>query len=80
VIEVLGLGPAADADPELRAVIRAYGGLAEAATREWLQRSRLTRAQIHTLLHASLLRLIDDVLPLIAPARPTTDRRRAASG
>ena len=33
MIEVLGLGPGADAPPELHAVLRAYGGMAEAATR-----------------------------------------------
>ena len=40
IIEVLRLGPE-DAAPELRAVLRAYGGLAEAATREWLEHERL---------------------------------------
>jgi AcrR family transcriptional regulator len=61
VIEVLGLGQSVT--PELRAVVRAYGGLAEATTREWLLHGRLTREQTHTLLTESLLRLVDDVLP-----------------
>jgi AcrR family transcriptional regulator len=61
VIEVLGLGQSET--PELRAVIRGYGGLAEATTREWLLRGRLTREQVQTLLTESLLRLVDDVLP-----------------
>ena len=46
LIEVLGLGPAADAPPELHAVLRAYGGMAEAATREWLERDRWSREQV----------------------------------
>jgi hypothetical protein len=69
VIEVLGAGPAATASPKLRATLRAYAGLAEAATREWLERGRLTRAEIHTLLTESLLRLVGDVLPLVERAR-----------
>ena len=68
VIELLDLGPPPDASPALKAVIRSYAGLAEAASREWLVRERLTRAQIHALLHASLLRLVEDVLPLLEDA------------
>jgi AcrR family transcriptional regulator len=69
IIEVLGLGPVEDAPPELRAVLRAYGGLAEAATREWLERGRLGREQIHELLTASLLHLVRDVLPRVSGVR-----------
>lgn len=65
VIAVLGIGPAREAPPETRALLRAFGGLAEAATREWLERERLTREQIHVLLTAALRRLVDDVLPLV---------------
>lgn len=65
IIAVLGIGPASTAGPEVRAVLRAFGGLAEAATREWLQRERLTRAQTETLLNAALLQLVDEVLPLV---------------
>jgi AcrR family transcriptional regulator len=69
IIAVLGVGPAETAPPALRAVLRAFGGLAEAATREWLQAGRLDRRQIHTLLTESLLRLVDDVLPLLDEAQ-----------
>jgi AcrR family transcriptional regulator len=60
-----------DASPELRAVIRAYAGFAEAASLEWL-RGRLTREQIHELLLHGLLNLVRDVLPRL-------ERRRAAA-
>ncbi len=60
IIEVLGLGPAADAPPELHAVLRAYGGMAEAATREWLERDRLTREQLAAFLKAALPSLVGD--------------------
>jgi AcrR family transcriptional regulator len=66
LIEVLGLGPAADAPPELHAVLRAYGGLAEAATREWLERDRWSREQVAAFLKEALPQLIGtayDALP-----------------
>jgi AcrR family transcriptional regulator len=66
VIEVLGLGN--QETPELRAIVRGYGGLAEATTREWLLRERLSREQVQVLLTESLLRLVGDVLPRIERA------------
>jgi AcrR family transcriptional regulator len=67
IIEVLGLGPAADAPPELHAVLRAYGGMAEAATREWLERERWTREQVASFLKAALPRLVDEAYEAIPP-------------
>jgi hypothetical protein len=58
LIQVLGLGPAADAPPELHAVLRAYGGMAEAATREWLERGRWSREQVAAFLKAALPELV----------------------
>jgi AcrR family transcriptional regulator len=58
LIEVLGLGPAEAAPPELHAVLRAYGGMAEAATREWLERDRWSRGQVAVFLKASLPLLV----------------------
>jgi AcrR family transcriptional regulator len=55
---------------ELRALIRAYAGFAEAATVEWLLRRRLTREQAHELLLGSLTALVDQVLPRVEAARP----------
>jgi AcrR family transcriptional regulator len=68
LIETLGLGPAADAPPELHAVLRAYGGMAEAATREWLERDRWSREQVATFLKHALPRLIGEAYEAI-PAR-----------
>lgn len=65
IIEVLGIGPAADSSPQLRGVLKSYGGLAEAATREWLRAERFTREQVHVFLSATLMRLVDEVLPLL---------------
>ncbi|RAY11835.1 TetR/AcrR family transcriptional regulator [Actinomadura craniellae] len=49
----------------LRAVLRVYSGLAEAATREWLQQGTLQRDQVHTLLARSLLTMIQDIAPAL---------------
>ncbi len=75
LIEVLGLGPAADARPELHAVLRAYGGMAEAATREWLERDRLSREQLAAFLKAALPCLVGDAYEAI-PKQPTGASRR----
>jgi AcrR family transcriptional regulator len=65
LIEALQTYEAATAPPALRAVIRAYSGFAEAASVEWLERGRLTRAQMQTLLVQTFLKLVHDVLPAI---------------
>lgn len=46
-----------------RAMARAYVGLATSTAREWLQRGELTRAQVHKLLTATLLTMVDQVFP-----------------
>jgi AcrR family transcriptional regulator len=70
LIQVLGIGPVRDASPELRAVLRSFGGLAEAASREWLERDRLNRSQVQTLLTDALLALVRDVLPKVEETAP----------
>jgi AcrR family transcriptional regulator len=70
VIEALGLDAAA-APPELLALVRGYGGLAQEITREWLERGRLSRDQAKVLLQAALPSLIDEVLPQLLDRRPT---------
>ncbi len=57
--------PGARPSAELRAAIRAYAGFAEAASVDWLQRRRLTRAQVHALLLGTLTALVDDVVPAL---------------
>ena len=61
--------PGTRPSPELRAAVRAYAGFAEAASLDWLQRGRLTRAQVHELLFASLVALVDHVVPRIETER-----------
>jgi AcrR family transcriptional regulator len=76
LIETLGLGPVATAPPELHAVLRAYGGMAEAATREWLERGRWDRGQVASFLKASLPLLVGTPLEQAASGKhqaPDTD-------
>ncbi len=65
LIEALQTYEAARAPAELRAAIRAYSGFAEAASIEWLERHRLTREQLHTLLTETFLTLVRDVVPAV---------------
>lgn len=66
VIALVREGDPAEASPELRAVIRAYAGFAEALSLEWIERGTLTRAQVHELLLHTLLNLVHDVLTRVA--------------
>ncbi len=75
LIEILGLGPVADAPPELHAVLRAYGGMAEAATREWLERDRWDREQVASFLKTALPALVGTAYEAI----PLKSEQRAAS-
>ncbi|MBF6331290.1 TetR/AcrR family transcriptional regulator [Nocardia transvalensis] len=50
---------------ELRALVRAYGGLVKAAGREWITRGSLTRDQVHHLLADMLLTLVTKSFPKV---------------
>ncbi|MBB5916320.1 AcrR family transcriptional regulator [Nocardia transvalensis] len=50
---------------ELRALVRAYGGLVKAAGREWITRGSLSREQVHHLLADMLLTLVTQSFPKI---------------
>jgi len=77
IIEILGLGPAAEAPPELHAAIRSYGGLAEAATREWLERDRWTREQVAAFLKAALPELVGGAYEATKDLKDSNDRKQA---
>lgn len=66
-LATLGIDPAAAA-PEVLAVARGFGGLAQEVTREWLERERLDRAQTRALLLGALPLLLDELVPAITPA------------
>lgn len=61
MLDTVGLGDITSGREELRAMIRAYSGMAKSASREWLVRRTLTREQVHTLLSTTLVTIITDV-------------------
>jgi AcrR family transcriptional regulator len=61
--QVMRLAGLPRGDKRARAVIRAYAGLAEAATTEWLSGGPLDRNEVRVLLTDTLLAMIEDVLP-----------------
>lgn len=77
LIEILGLGPVASAPPELHAALRAYGGMAEAATREWLERDRWDREQVAAFLKAALPQLVGTAYEAI-PSKASSKQQAAA--
>jgi AcrR family transcriptional regulator len=60
-VATVGLAPA-QAD-SVRAALHAFTGMAEAASREWLEHDRLSRDQAHHLLTRTLQTVVNDVLP-----------------
>ena len=65
ILVAVGLDGATVHRDELRAMIRAYCGLAKAAAREWLERGALDRAQVHVLLVKTLITLVEEVYPAL---------------
>lgn len=63
LIAGVGLERPGGAPTAVRAAVHAFTGMAEAASREWLEHERLSRAQAHELLAGTLLALILDLLP-----------------
>jgi AcrR family transcriptional regulator len=55
-------------EDQLRAVVRAYGGMAEAASVEWLERGRLTRDEIHALLVQGFLSSVGEIYAAVERA------------
>lgn len=49
----------------LRAMVRAYGSMLKAASREWLILGTLSRNDLHTMLTQSVLHLLDTVFPAV---------------
>jgi AcrR family transcriptional regulator len=63
VLEATGLAGEVAHREELRALVRAYGGLVKATAREWLVRGALSREQVQLLLSTTLLSIVRDVAP-----------------
>ena len=50
---------------QLRAMIRAYGSMLKAASREWLVRGTLSRDDLHVMLTQSILHLLRSIYPAV---------------
>jgi AcrR family transcriptional regulator len=61
ILRAVGMGE--QPTPALRGMARSYVGLAIWTAREWLQRGVLTRDQVHLLLAASLVAMVEKVFP-----------------
>jgi AcrR family transcriptional regulator len=61
MIETMGLAGIEDGREELRAMIRAYSGMAKSASREWMINRKLTREQVHGLLTITLATIVERV-------------------
>jgi hypothetical protein len=73
---IAGLRPGedpADAPAELRALVRAYDGLAEATSLEWLLHRRLTREQARALLYEGFLAVFGRVLEAVERAEAVVE-------
>lgn len=78
VLDAVGLATSGDNEQQ-RAIIRAYGGMAKASIREWVQHGSLSRAQLKALLSATLITTVRDVLPQIASTSPAPRTGRGAA-
>ena len=63
ILAAVGLDGERAGREQLRAMIRAYCGLAKATAREWLERRALTRAQAHALLATTLIAIVRQARP-----------------
>lgn len=63
LIKTVGMRDAEPRGNELRALVRAYGGMVKAAVREWMIHGTLTREQVLLLLTDQLTNLFDSTFP-----------------
>ncbi|QUH03057.1 TetR/AcrR family transcriptional regulator [Saccharopolyspora erythraea] len=63
---------------ELRAMIRAFGSMLKAASREWLVRGTLSRGDLHVMLTQSALHLLGTVYPAVCRLGPVPRDLEAA--
>lgn len=63
LVRTVGLRDAEPAGAELRAIVRAFGGMVKAAGREWITHGTLTREQVQLVLTDQLTALLDSTFP-----------------
>lgn len=76
VLEAAMLTEVAEGREILRAMIRSYGSMLRAASREWLVRGTLTRGQLHQILTDCLIHLITSTFPgVVNPGDAARDHK-----
>ncbi|MFD4636492.1 TetR/AcrR family transcriptional regulator [Lentzea sp. NPDC058436] len=65
VLEAVMMTDVAEGQQKLRAMVRAHSGMLKAASREWLVRGTLSRADLHVMLTRTVLHLVDTVFPAV---------------
>lgn len=63
MLAAIGFDPSEASKPAVHAVVVAYGGLAKAASRQWLKEGTLDREQVRTLLVHSMQAIVEEVIP-----------------
>lgn len=61
-IAILGLGPASEVSPQEMGTVRAWAGLGEAATVQWIEYGRLSREQVRELIIDAIVRGATQIL------------------
>ncbi|TCP47910.1 TetR family transcriptional regulator [Tamaricihabitans halophyticus] len=77
VLEAVGLTEAPRHRSEIRAMIRAYGGMTKTAMREWLSHGILRRSDVHLLLTGTLRALVRDVFPALRASDQASEHNQA---
>ena len=65
ILQAAMLSDAVEGREKLRAMVRAYGSMLKAASREWLVRGALSRADLHVMLTRTILYLLQSVFPAV---------------
>jgi AcrR family transcriptional regulator len=73
VLETALMTDVTEGREELRAMIRSFGAMLKAASREWLVRETLTREDLQVLLSDSMLHLLRVTFPAVLAARGAPD-------
>lgn len=68
IVQVMGLGPLEELQPERRAMVEIYRSMIEAALRQWLQCGRLSRAQVQSFIVETGVRAADGLLDELTEA------------
>ncbi|WP_034268272.1 TetR/AcrR family transcriptional regulator [Haloechinothrix halophila] len=63
LVRTVGMRDAEPAGAELRALVRAFGGMVKAAGREWITHGTLTREQVQLVLTEQLTALLGETFP-----------------